>query len=276
VRERRVVITGASGLLGAWLRRTTPDDTRVTALTHRTSLADDGVATITADLRDADATLAAVIAAEPSVVIHAAYALDEASIVDATANVVAATTAVGAELVFTSTDAVFSGDGRWRAEGDQPDPVADYGRWKVTAEQCVARCASPTATVRLPLLASIDPDDHVVGRIRAEVGAGTPMTWFDDELRQPARADEVALALWRIVALPADERAGTWHLPGPDLLSRHAIAVRVATALGLDPGLIRPEPSHPDANRPRDLRLSDDRARQVIGWEPTAPYSNLR
>ena len=51
--------------------------------------------------------------------------------------------------------------------------------------------------------------------------------------------------LWDLVALPpCADRAGPWHLVGPDALSRHALGVILAEAHGLDPAGItgRPEP----------------------------------
>lgn len=263
-----VLLTGATGLLGTWLRRTAPEDVTVVALTHRTSLEGDR-AHVAADLRKREATTAAIARAAPTIILHAAYALDEASIVDATRHVAAGAAAAGADLVVTSTDAVFSGDGRVRAETIRPDPVWDYGRWKVEAERLALAGTAPTAIVRLPLLVSLAPEDHVTASVHRSAAAGEPAAWFHDELRQPASADEVATALWRLVALDPDERAGCWHLPGPEVLSRFDIAVRTARALGLDTARIRPQATPADAIRPKALILGDDRARRTLGWAPS-------
>lgn len=262
-----VLLTGASGLLGGWLRRTCPPGVELVALSRRREVS--GVATVTADLRDRAQTLAAVGAVAPRLIVHAAYALDEASIVDATANVVAAAIAVGAAVVLTSTDAVFSGDGVARDEAAVPDPVLDYGRWKVAAEAAVLGASATSTVVRLPLLVSIEPDDHVVRQIRASLDAGEPSRWFDDEIRRPAMAEDIAGALWRIGGLPAGERAGRWHLMGPERLSRFQVAQRVVARLGHPPSAVVGEPTPVDLVRPRDLELCDERARDVIGWDPT-------
>jgi hypothetical protein len=88
-RTRPVLLTGASGLLGQWLVRTAPHGTGVIALTRRHSIP--GIPEVHADLRDARSTMTAVKRADPSLVIHAAYAHDRAAIVDATEHVVAFT-----------------------------------------------------------------------------------------------------------------------------------------------------------------------------------------
>lgn len=258
-------MTGASGLLGTWLRRTAPAGVEIVPLVHRTRTGDPGEQV--ADLRDAGTTADAFVAVRPDLVIHAAYAKDEASIVDATAHVVAGCLEIGAELVHVSTDAVFSGDGRRRAEDAVPDPIADYGRWKAAAEDLVRERLRATAIIRLPLIVSIEPPDTAVTAIVEGATTGRPTTWFVDELRHPARADEIADAIWRIAGLDTDRRAGSWHLPGPERLSRHDIALRILAALDFPGEVIVAAPAA--GVRPRDLRLTDDRARHEIGWSPS-------
>lgn len=262
----RALITGASGLLGSWLRATVPDDADLVSVTHRTPI--DGAWTLVLDLREGEAVDLAVRRTRPHVVIHAAYAKDEASIVDATRNVASAASAVGAALVHVSTEAVFAGDGSVRAETARPDPVWDYGRWKAAAEDVAVAHCPEAAVVRLPLIVSDDPPDHIVTALGAGA-AGEPPIWFTDERRQPALAAELAAALWAIAALPSHERAGTWHLPGAELLSRLEIAERRVAAIGLDPDLLVGAPTPADMHRPRDIRMSADRAVAVIGWDPT-------
>lgn len=265
--KRTVLLTGASGLLGTWLRRAPPAGTTVISLTHRTRLAND--VGVVADLRNPHAVSAAVASARPAVVIHAAYARDEASIVDATQNIVDAALAVGARLVHVSTDAVFSGDGLPRGEQARPDAVWDYGRWKARAEQVVTRASASSAIVRLPLIVSLDPEDHVVASIRRGAANRQPTHWFDDEVRQPASAHELAGAVWNIASLDARQGAGTWHLPGPESLTRYEIARRVVSALRLGIHAIAAGCTPRSAERPRHVHLLDERARSTIGWAPT-------
>lgn len=261
----QVLLTGASGLVGTWLRRTAPPDVEVVSLVHRTAVAG---ASVTADVRDAGAVAAAFAEVRPSLVIHAAMAVDADSILGATAHVAEQAALVGADLVHLSTDAVFAGDGRPVDEGARPDPIWDYGRWKAQAEELVMRTASSSAFVRLPLVVSLDPADAAVQRIRTAADAGEVSRWFDDELRQPAMAADLAAGIWRIASLPPDRRAGAWHLVGPETLTRHQIAQRVAATLGLDPTSVLPEPTPPGLVRPRHLDLRCDRARSEIAWDP--------
>lgn len=259
-----MLLTGATGRLGTWLRRTAPPEVSVVAVVHRSILA----GAVAADLRDPQAVDAVVSGTQPDVVVHTAYAPDDASIVAASANLAAATARMGAGLVHVSTEAVFSGDGRLRAEDDEPDPVNAYGRRKAAAERAVRAAAPGAAVVRAPLLVSLDPPDRMVGAMQAAAAGAAPTTWFDDELRQAARAAEVAVAIWRIVGLAGEARAGAWHLPGPEQLSRAELAHRLVAELGLPAEVVRTGPSPVGSDRPRDLRLLGQRATRQIGWAP--------
>jgi dTDP-4-dehydrorhamnose reductase len=267
VAEGPVLVTGAAGLLGGWLLRTAPEPDSVVALTHRRPV--EGFATVRADLRDAVRVSVAFEKAAPRLVVHAAYATDHESIVDATRNVVAAANSVDARVVFVSSDAVFAGDGHERDESSRPDAMWDYGRWKAAAEEIVRDDGVRGVVVRLPLLVSSDPDDHVVRQIRGAHAAGRPSRWYVDEMRRPVRASEVAAAIWRIVGLNDDERSGCWHLAGAERLSRYDIAARMIGRLGLPAASIEPASQPPDSTRPRDIAFSDARARTAIDWRPS-------
>src|SRR3546814_9822363 len=79
-----------------WSSDVCSSDLSVVSVVHRTLL-DDGPR-VQADLRSAEQVRSALERVEPSLVIHAAYARDEASVVGATHNVASAASAVGAEL----------------------------------------------------------------------------------------------------------------------------------------------------------------------------------
>jgi dTDP-4-dehydrorhamnose reductase len=223
---------------------------------------------VTADLRDAEAVAAVFASVRPSVVIHAAMAIDAASIVEATTNVVQSASLADADVVYVSTDAVFSGDGRTVDEQAPPDPVWDYGRWKVEAETVVLGASARSCIVRLPLVVSLDPEDRAVERIRTGARERRPTEWFRDEMRQPAMASDIAEGLWRITSLTPNQKSGPWHLAGPERLSRYEIAVRVADALQIDRDAVVAVPTPLDVVRPCDIDMSCDRARAAIGWEP--------
>lgn len=264
-----VLLTGASGLVGTWMLKTVSSGIDVTAAVHTSEL--DWPRVVRGDLRDPQQARRLVEQAGPDVVVHGAYERDFRSIVDATANVAEAARGAAADLVMVSTDAVFAGDGSPRSETDQPDPVWDYGRWKAMAEHIVRRIDPTAAIVRLPLLVSLDPRDRMVERVADAASRNATVGWFTGEKRQPANAADVTEALWRIVELPTSQRAGAWHLPGAEVLTRRNLGRRIARVLGVDdPGT----EIHPDGPRPHHLVLTDDRARTQVRWRPRPVLSS--
>jgi dTDP-4-dehydrorhamnose reductase len=210
--------------------------------------------------------------ARPDVVVHTAYSTDDLAgdVLAATASVAAACRETGAALIHLSSDVVFDGEHAPYAEDHPLVPVHAYGRAKAQAEHDVLVTVPDAAIVRTSLVCAADPLDPRSAWIVDTVRAGEPLRLFTDELRCPVRADDLARMLWDLVALPRADRAGPWHLVGPEVLSRHDLGLVLVEAFGLDPGGVtaalnadEPEP------RPRDLRLTAARAERL----PTRPRS---
>jgi dTDP-4-dehydrorhamnose reductase len=223
------------------------------------------------DLTDGDATLRALAAADPEVIIHAAAlsraeevrrdpARGHAVNVEATRRLAQWCTEHSRRLVHTSSDLVFSGSRAWNREDDPATPIMAYGRTKRAAEPLVLAVPRGLVT-RLSLLYGPTRSgraayyDNAVDALRR----GEPQTFFEDEFRTPLDLATAALALAR---LAATEARGVVHVAGRERASRFDLMRRVAAALDLDPALVRanrqsdvqgPEP------RPADVSLDSER-----------------
>lgn len=135
------LITGGNGQLGTELRHLL-DETGVTYVSTDSQ---------EMDITDAKATMTKIQEIKPKVIFHcAAYTavdqaedegkmLDEKINVEGTRNVAQAAKAVGATLVYISTDYVFDGTkkvGEYRVD-DPVNPQNEYGRTKLLGEQAV-------------------------------------------------------------------------------------------------------------------------------------------
>lgn len=268
----KILITGASGQLGAYLLgelQTQPQ--RVIAWGGSRSGRQRDFDLVPVDLADLDAIEPALDRADPGVIIHAAAVssadavrLDPARAelvnVRATRRIAEWVESHHRRLVFTSTDLVFDGSRAMNREDDVAEPILAYGRTKRAAEVALAPYRS-AVVARLPLL---------VGRSRcgrpsffdnavAALQRGEPQPFFEDEFRTPLDYRSAARGL---IQLATTDIAGLIHLAGTDRLSRYELMVRAATTLGIDPALVRANRQAAtvlDEPRPADVSLATAR-----------------
>jgi dTDP-4-dehydrorhamnose reductase len=248
-----VVVTGASGLLGRRVVAVALDDGwQVIAPTH------DAL-----DVRDRGRFVDVVTRAGADAVVHLAYRVDEVdTIVDGSRHAAEAAAAVGARLVHLSTDVVFGGRADPYTESDPPDPVSDYGRAKARAEADVQAAGGDAVIVRTSLLYSADP--IALAPCQRDV-LDPAFTFFTDEWRSPACADDVAAAVVALAGRHPGVR-GVLHVAGPEAWTRAGFAQAVASWVGQDPtgvrtaaraelGLVRPGRVVLDPSRAESMSL---------------------
>jgi dTDP-4-dehydrorhamnose reductase len=153
-------------------------------------------------------------------------------------------------LVHVSTDVVFSGRlERPLREDDPVDPVTDYGRTKADAEAAVRQADPGAVIVRTSLIhGGAEPSNH-------ELAAFDPAkTFYEDEIRCPTAAPDLAAALLELAARP--DISGPLHVAGADAVSRLEFARLIAG----DQVTGAPRPH----DRPGDLRLDCSKARALL------------
>ena len=275
----RLLITGASGLLGANLLLAAHGEHAVTAVSHRHRLQLAGATCLQADLTEPQVWPDLLRAARPDAVIHCA-ALTDVDVCEANperaerlnaevpAGLAQACAQAGTRLVHISTDAVFDGEQGAYAEDDAARPINVYGATKLRAEQAVL-AALPTAIVlRTNLFGwNAQPKQSLTEWFLHKLRRAEPSIGFTDVHVTPLAADD--LAAW-ILRLLASNVSGVLHVAGRESMSKYDIGCRVAEAFGLDARLIRPG-SVDDAplrgRRPHRLNLNVGRAEQAMGAE---------
>jgi dTDP-4-dehydrorhamnose reductase len=168
-------------------------------------------------------------------------------------------------LIFASTDLVFDGTKCWYREDDSPRPVLEYGRTKRAAELAVGE-ERRNLTVRLSLLYGNAPPgrEGFFDRAIASLRAGVPQAFFNDEYRTPL---DYATAARAFAEFAESQLSGTIHLGGRERLSRFELMQRAASALGIDPGQVRPSSltaQHTAEPRPADVSLDTARLRTLF------------
>ena len=255
----RLFVTGLGGYLGRAIAAAAPAGIAVCG-TVRESPAPAGTRSSRVDVRDAAAVGRALDDARPDAVIHTAYVQDGDDApsvnVDGAAVVAHAAAARGLRLVHLSSDVIFTGDlGRALREDDPPAPMTAYGATKAEAEAVVAAADPAAVLVRTSLIyGGAEPSNH-------ERRALDPaMTFYDDEIRCPIVAADLAAAVVELAALP--DVSGPLNVAGADAVSRLEFARLVVAARGGDAGAVRGGPHPP--GRPGDCALDCTRARALL------------
>ncbi len=185
---------------------------------------------------------------------------------EAVAAVARACEAVGAKLVFISTDYVFNGEKRSPYREDEPcAPRTVYGRAKLLGEQNALELCSRTIVVRTAWLYGFHGKNFVKTILR-KAREGGPLQVVDDQFGNPTNAEDLA---WHLLRLAATERFGVYHCTGKGVCSWFEFAQEIVRAAGLDCP-VRPCSSaeYPQkAKRPAYSALSHEALAAAVGDE---------
>ena len=149
----------------------------------------------------------------------------------------------GAGLCFISTDYVFDGVARAKAEGfteeDQPNPVNHYGLTKARGEEIVAAGPAPWQIVRTSWLFGDGPVNFVK-TIRHLLETRDRLRVVDDQLGCPTYAEDLADVIGFLVS---GRHRGIFHGTNTGATTWYGLARQVALECEADPDRIDPCPS---------------------------------
>ncbi|HVB91503.1 MAG TPA: dTDP-4-dehydrorhamnose reductase [Acidimicrobiales bacterium] len=250
----RILVTGADGQLGRDLQDAlagrVPVGGRRCALLApegpRPGLRHEVLATDIGNMRvdDRDAVQATFHAFRPELVLHggALTAVDlcetEAELAFAvntvgTRNVAEAAAAVGAHVLYVSTDYVFDGTSeRPYREWDTPHPMSVYGASKLAGER---ECRPGSTIVRTSWVSGAHGANMVKTALRLAEEDGE-LRFVDDQHGSPTFTADLAAA---IVTLGLDRRPGTYHVTNSGTTSWWGLVRAVLAEVGADPERVR-------------------------------------
>jgi len=228
----RVAITGAAGLFGHALVEAFSARHAVFPLTRAE-----------ADITEAESVRAVLERIRPEVVVHPA-GIPDLDISDAdparaylvnvegTRHVTNSARAVGAEVAYISTDAVFEGKNtRPYVESDTPSPITVYGRTKLDGEVIVQ--TQPEHWIfRVPVLFGPGKTNFVEKGLR-KVTAGEQYVVASD---QKGCAAYTLDASYKIMEVVEARRYGLYHLANQGVCTRYELARRAVELAGMDSG----------------------------------------
>jgi dTDP-4-dehydrorhamnose reductase len=250
----RILITGASGLLGLNLALNTAGTHEVYGVTNHHLLHNTPFHVLQADLLERNALERLLDTAQPDYVIHCA-ALANLDDCEADPDLahrlnaeipgkLAALVAKGGarakviRLVHISTDAVFDGARGDYGEEDAPNPMGVYARTKLAGEGAVM-AANPQAIIaRVNLFGwSLMGRRSLAEFFFNNLSAGKQVMGFTDVYFCPLLVNDLAGIL---LSLLEKQLSGVYHVVSREATSKYNFGLAVARRFGLDESLIAP------------------------------------
>lgn len=272
----RVVVTGASGLLGSNLCVAYREDHEVIGLYRSNKLELQGVKSIGTD-HLGDMTTGFISQFQPDLIIHAAGEanvdacdrtpdLARAAIVTLTKQVADVAADCGAYFIHISTDSLFDGTSAYCNEKTPPNPINSYAELKLEAEQYINFHYPESCIVRTRFY-GWNPGhkfcftEHVINSLlnNESINCFTDIYCTQIYVHELAR---IFLDLYRV------KFSGTVNIVENERWSRYEFSKLVAEVFELDNSLLVPKhfSAHSTgAMRPRDTSLSNELIRKVLG-----------
>jgi dTDP-4-dehydrorhamnose reductase len=275
---QRILITGASGLLGSKIIKVAKNSYEVIPSHNAKSL---HLNSLKLDVTEAVEVLNLLDKLKPDAVVHTASEtnVDKCELekekawkinADGTRNIAEACQKVNAKLVYISTDYVFDGEKGLYDEEDKPNPVNYYGLTKLEGEKQVIGHCENYAILRTSVLYGWHPWKQnfatwVINQLKQDKGINV----VDDHYNTPTLADN--LAEIAIEVAEKDPR-GLYHASGRERISRYEFAKQIAKTYNLNADLIKPAKMRQltgwIARRPRDSSLNTSKIQKQLKTKP--------
>lgn len=280
----RILVTGASGLLGLNLALEACREHTVFGVVNHHRLSTNKFTVIEQDLLAEGAIPDILDKTSPDWIVHcAAQANIDLSEADpeptmqlnaGIPGILAQETARrGLRLVHISTDAVFDGKQGDYSEEDAPNPLSVYARSKLEGERKVLSADPNSIVARVNLFGwSLNGQRSLAEIFINNLIAGRKARGFTDVFFCPLFANDLARVLIQMLEL---NLRGLYHAVSRDCTTKYAFGLAVAGRFGLPGDLIEPisvEQSGLAARRSPNLTLRTDKLAQALGthlpsWE---------
>lgn len=245
----RILITGASGLLGLNLALETTHRHTVFGTVNHHALSTDAFKVVQTDLLAPGAVERLLDETQPEWIIHCAALanLDACEAnpdlarqlnTDLPRTLASHVARGGARMVHVSTDSVFDGLRGDYTEQDPPNPIGVYSCTKLEGELAVAEADSRAIIARVNLFGwSMNGNRSLAEFFFNNLSQGRAVNGFTDVFFCPILVNELARIF---TAMLEKNLSGLYHVVGPESLSKYDFGLRIAQRFNLDGSLINP------------------------------------
>ncbi|XP_071490245.1 methionine adenosyltransferase 2 subunit beta-like [Diadema antillarum] len=268
----RILVTGASGLLGRALMKELQACPTTEPLGLAFSRAKDGLRKV--DIRSEEEVRAVMQEFKPNAVIHAAVERrpdvvevneERAKKVncDATEVIGKLSAEFGAYVIFISTDYVFDGTSPPYKPSDATNPLNKYGRQKLEGEKIIRATNQNSAVLRIPILyGPLETIEESAVTILVKTIRNKDKTDLIDDVctRCPTHVQDIAVVCRQMCERWEKDPASVtqiFHWCGGELMTKYAMATTIADLFQLPHEHLRPNPVQPTGGtlRPKDCTM---------------------
>ena len=273
-----LLIVGGSGFIGGWLTQPASRLFETYGSYFRNRPTNDHVVHyLRLDITNGRRVNKTLLKLRPAVIVHAAAMTPlqcaenrEAALrinVIGTKHVVRAAAEAGSRLIFLSSDLVFDGAKGNYTEQDAPEPVCYYGSTKIEGERLVVDDLTSYAIIRTSLVYGYSRNNArcFTEIILEQVAEGNAVRLFTDEYRCPVYIGDLCRGI--LALANKRELNGTFHICGPERLSRYEYGLRICDSFDLNRNLIIPTdltPYSENDERPQDCSMCNTKAEDAL------------
>ena len=251
---KRIVITGANGLLGQKLvnlfNSSSQYEVIAIARGENRNNAQKGYRYLDVDLTNFNAVTRIINDIKPSIIINSAAMtnVDECEVkkeqcdlinVELVKHLVCLSEKHKSYLVHISTDFIFDGKNGPYKEDDLPNPLNYYGLSKLKSEQIIQESTLKYAILRTVLVYGIVDNmsrSNLILWLKESIENKKIVTIIDDQFRMPTFVDDLAQGCLSAVNKKAQ---GVFNISSCELMSIYDMAIEVAAIFNLDASYVK-------------------------------------
>lgn len=265
--NRKALILGSTGFLGSAIVKLVPEKNDLWLAYKDKQIEVGGFKSIKINLLDYQSLADSLNEIKPNAVIHVARIDPDDEnperAKEAIEQLVKSIKRIGAKLIYISSDAVFNGIKGNYKEGDETNPITDYGRAKLAAEIVIRKSLKNFIIIRTSYIYGKGATgwDKRTAPLLNQIRQGKVVHRFEDMYRSPIQVADIAKAIWRLIEKDFN---GIVHVAGKRK-NIYEFSKELIKEIGMDSNFVKPDSlTNKNLNIAPDTSLNTDLFKKLI------------